>query len=98
PVSYTLSLHDALPISFAQAEEAAAADDDGDGLAGLIDDHAFDVADELALDAADQRADELSVRRSVGLAGRIGRGGLDHQPRLLGDRKSTRLNSSHSQI
>src|SRR2546430_10488647 len=70
---YTLSLHDALPISQAQREHLVAPE--GEARQGVRD--------------PDQRAAEI---RREALADRQG---AQHRQ---GDRKSTRLNSSHSQI
>src|SRR3712207_9120725 len=62
PEIYTLSLHDALPISRRDQADAG---------------------------RGDERPDGAHVRAVPGRAG---------QPRHLGDRKSTRLNSSHANI
>src|SRR5438270_8109909 len=77
PDTYTLSLHDALPI-YAQLEEDVEPGE-RDAAGGL----------QLAADAGNQ-ARVGTQERDPGLhrEGRLG----------LGDRKSTRLNSSHSQI
>src|SRR5690606_41989959 len=82
PATYTLSLHDALPIS-----ELVVADPEGQlgDLAGP----GLDL-DPVELPGADLVDDEL------GLAGEVGDGAQDLG--LDEDRKSTRLNSSHVKI
>src|SRR3712207_9003370 len=75
---YTLSLHDALPISVRDADRRRAA--------------AGDV--QRALDHG-RRAGEIRIQRAE--ARRAGAVDRERQ-RAAGDRKSTRLNSSHANI
>src|SRR5207248_11118996 len=83
---YTLSLHDALPISFESTPELAAAYGEIARQSGL---------DRRMQDVRDTANRALDVARTTRAAG--GTQAPDETPEAL-DRKSTRLNSSHRTI
>src|SRR5207249_10512734 len=97
PANYTLSLHDALPISDVIGHLRAAFPGSHDRL---------DRSLAHVLHRGHAEADRLGHVGAIGLDGEEGlralhvrRPNLDPQPAALGeDRKSTRLNSSHVSI
>src|SRR3712207_8208477 len=82
---YTLSLHDALPISGRGALRGGGCQGAGDGPAGRASDGAAERASGLGRGGGDGDA-----ARAAGVDGQGGR--------HVVDRKSTRLNSSHANI
>src|SRR2546421_5483665 len=91
---YTLSLHDALPISLAVAVEAAGLSPDADEAKLRAHLEGVDVrlqGDRLLLDGRDV-TEEIRTPRISELTSRLTR------LATVRDRKSTRLNSSHDQI
>src|SRR5690606_41997654 len=88
PYIYTLSLHDALPISVVPTREwrELYAALDGSVVAAI---HPFYTAS--------FRQFELAGRKIVGSAP-VGHDGTEAWLESIGDRKSTRLNSSHVKI
>src|SRR5690606_41651638 len=88
PYDSPLSLHDALPISRAQAELAA--------MHGLQASFAHGVSHDLR--APLRAIDSFSALLATHLDGGLDDTSRDYISRIRGDRKSTRLNSSHVKI
>src|SRR5205085_4156665 len=88
PAIYTLSLHDALPICL------LAAPIDADRLGAQI--HRLVAHHELAVELFRERIRGEAFLEERDCARVLA--GLEQRAAALGDRKSTRLNSSHSQI
>src|SRR5206468_13013234 len=93
---YTLSLHDALPILLLENESIVTAAFGSHNVRSIA--HAQAFAEELGIDCS-----RFEFQLLYGMAGPIKRALVEMGYRVreycpVGDRKSTRLNSSHDQI
>src|SRR3712207_7975023 len=79
---YTLSLHDALPISVVVMAAVVPVDDEGDTLVG----------------ETERPLEDTPRDPQPGQADQVGAGDQQDPPGQPQDRKSTRLNSSHANI